>query len=67
MFMLKMMYKLSREESNIEGYWPEMLLRTGPKVKMKIAFTNKERVRFTTYVITCGTNWTVRYNWQRML
>ena len=43
--MLKMMYKLSREESNTEQYRPEMFLRTGSKVKMKIAFTNKERAR----------------------
>ena len=42
--MLKMMFKLSKEDNNIERYRPEMLLRTGPKVKMKIAFTNKERV-----------------------
>ena len=31
MFMLKMMYKLSKEEDNVERYRPEMLLRTGPK------------------------------------
>ena len=43
MFMLKMMYKLSKDESNVERYRPEMLLRTGPKVKMNIVFTNKER------------------------
>ena len=49
LFMLKMMYKLSRDENNIERYRPEMLLRTGPKVKMKIAFTNKERVLRSPY------------------
>ena len=43
MFMLKLMYKLSREGEN-RNYHPEILLRTGPKVKMKIAFTDKERV-----------------------
>ena len=42
MFMLKMMYRLIKDESNIERYRPEILLRTGPKVE--IAFKNKERV-----------------------
>ena len=44
MFMLKMMYKISKEETTIKRYRPEMLLRTGPEVKMIIAFTNKEMV-----------------------
>ena len=34
-FMLKMMYKLSRMEEHVNRYRPEMLLRTGPKVKIK--------------------------------
>ena len=56
MFMLKMMYKLSKDESNIERYRPEMLLRTGPKVKMKVAFTNKERVLKSPYYL-CNKLW----------
>ena len=44
MFMLKIMYKLSRDAENVNTYRPEVTLRTGPKVKMKIAFTDKERV-----------------------
>ena len=56
MFMLKMMYKLSKEEDNIERYRPEMLLRTGPKVKMKVAFTNKERVLRSPYYL-CNKLW----------
>ena len=43
-FMLKMMYKLSRIESNIDHFRPDRVLRTAPKVKMKIEFTDKERV-----------------------
>ena len=50
-FMLKMMYKLSRIEENVNRYRPEMMLRTGPKVKMKIVFTDKERVRRSPYYI----------------
>ena len=58
LFMLKMMYKLSKDERNVDRYRPEMMLRTGPKVKMKIAFTSKERVlrRPITCVMLCGTN-----------
>ena len=56
MFMLSLMYKLSKEEDNVERYRPEMLLRTGPKVKMKIAFTNKERVLRSPYYV-CNRLW----------
>ena len=56
MFMLKMMYKISKEESNIKRYRPEMLLQTGPKVKMKIAFTNKERVLRSPFYL-CNKLW----------
>ena len=56
MFMLKMMYKLSKDENNVEQYRPEMLLRTGPKVKMKIVFTNKERVLRSPYYV-CNRLW----------
>ena len=51
-----MMYKLSKVERNVERYRPEMLLRTGPKVKMKIAFTNKERVRRSPFYL-CNALW----------
>ena len=56
LFMLSMMYKMSLEENNVERCGPEMLLRTGPKVKMKIAFTNKERVLRSPYY-TCNRLW----------
>ena len=54
--MLKMMYKLSKDNNNIERYRPEILLRTGPKVKMKIAFTNKERVLRSPFYL-CNKLW----------
>ena len=44
-FMLMLMYKLSLDENNVNTYRPDITLRTGPKVKMKVAFTDKERVR----------------------
>ena len=56
LFMLKMMYKMSKDENNIEHYRPEMLLRTGPKVKMKKAFTNKERVLRSLFYL-CNNLW----------
>ena len=34
--MLMLMYKLSQDLDNIDTYHPEMLLRTGPKVTMKV-------------------------------
>ena len=43
--MLKIMFKLSLVDENVDLYRPEMQLRTGPKVKMKIPFTDKERVK----------------------
>ena len=48
-FMLILMYKLSKDEENVNNYRPEMLLRTGPKVKMKVVFTDKERVLRSPY------------------
>ena len=42
MFMLVLMYKLSRNKENVNTLRPERQLRTGPKVKMKISFTDKE-------------------------
>ena len=47
--MLKMVYKLSQEEENVNMYRPEIVLRTGPKVKMKVEFTNKQRVQSSPY------------------
>ena len=51
MFMLMLMYKLSQDLDNIDKYRPEMLLRTGPKVKMKVPFTDKERVRRSPFYV----------------
>ena len=39
MFMLMLMYKLSIDIENVDARRPEMVLRTGPKVKMKVPFT----------------------------
>ena len=44
-FMLKLMYTLNQELENVNTYRPEMVLRTVPKVKMKMEFTDKARVR----------------------
>ena len=56
LFMLKLMYKLSQDPENVNRYRPEMLLRTAPKVKMKIDFTDKERVRRSPYYL-CNQYW----------
>ena len=56
LFMLKMMYKLSLIDENVDMYRPEMQLRTGPKVKMKITFTDKEWVRRSPYYL-CNQLW----------
>ena len=45
MLMLMLMYKLSLDVDNVDSYHPEISLRTRPKVKMKVPFTSKERVR----------------------
>ena len=50
------MYKLSQDIKNVNSYRPEMILRTAPKVKMKIEFTDKERVRRSPYYI-CNSLW----------
>ena len=50
------MYKLSREMENVNTYRPEVMLRTGPKVKMKIAFTDKDRVSRSPYYL-CDNLW----------
>ena len=49
MFMLKLMYKLSKDMDNVDTHRPDRILRTAPKVKMKIEFTDKERVRRSPY------------------
>ena len=56
LFMWMLMYKLSRDESNVNMYRPKMLLRTGPKPKMKVPFTDKERVRRSPYYV-CRRLW----------
>ena len=55
-FMLKLMFKLSKEMENVNDYRPERVLRTAPKVKMKIAYTDKERVRHSPYYL-CNQLW----------
>ena len=54
------MYKFSKDEENVNRYRPEMMLRTGPKVKMKLPFIDNARVLRSPYynisVIVCGTN-----------
>ena len=49
--MLKMMYKLSLKDENLDKYRPDRILRTHPKVKMKVDFTDKERVRRSPYYL----------------
>ena len=56
LFMSKMMYKLSKDECNVDRYRPEMLLHTGRKVKMKIAFTSKEKVLRSPFYL-CNALW----------
>ena len=46
-----LMYKLSLDENNVNTHRPDITLRTGPKVKMKVVFTDKERVRRSSYYI----------------
>ena len=55
-FMLKLMYTLSQELENVNTYRPEMVLRTVPKVKMKMEFTDKARVRLSPYYV-CNRIW----------
>ena len=55
-FILKLIYKLSRDVENVNTYRPERVLRTAPKVKMKTEFTDKERVRRSPYYI-CNRLW----------
>ena len=55
-FMLKMMYRLSHIACNIDRYRPNRVLRTGPKVNMKIGFTGKERVHQSPFYL-CKRLW----------
>ena len=55
-FMLMLMYKLSLDIENVNTDRPEMLLRTGPKVKMKVPFTEKEKVRHSPFYV-CSRIW----------
>ena len=56
MFMLKMMYKYSQYEEYVDQYRPKVELRARPKVKMKVAFTRKERVLKSPYYL-CNKLW----------
>ena len=51
MCMFKIMFKLSRDEENVKSYCPEMTLRTSPKVKMKVALTDKKTVCQSPYYL----------------
>ena len=50
--MLMYMYKLSLDIENVDTRRPEMVLRTGPKVKMKVPFTEKERVKRSPFYVS---------------
>ena len=50
-FMLMLMYKLSRDDMNVNTHRPDRILRTGPKVKLKVPFTDKERVLRSPYYV----------------
>ena len=43
------MYKLSQDVNNVNSNRPEWILRTTPKVEVKIDFTDKERVMRSPY------------------
>ena len=45
------MLKLSRDIDNVNLYRPERILRTAPKVKMKLEFIDKERVKRSPYYV----------------
>ena len=56
MFMLTLMYKFSQNIENVNRYRPDISLRTGPKVKMKVPFTDKDRVLRSPYY-KCNSLW----------
>ena len=63
LFMLALMYKLSKIENNVNTYRPEMLLRTSSKVKMKLALTKKKGyyTALITVVIDYGISWIIMF------
>ena len=54
--MLKPTFKFSQEDENVNRCRLERVLRTAPKVKMKIDFTDKEKVRRSPYYV-CNKLW----------
>ena len=54
--MLTLLYIFSKVEEKVNRYRPEMLLRTGPKVKMKLDFTDRDRV-FRSPYYACNRLW----------
>ena len=54
--MLTLMYKLSKVGENVNTYRPGMILHTGPNVKMKVDFTDRERVVRSPYYV-CSRIW----------
>ena len=54
--MLTLMYKLGKVGENVNTYRPGMILHTGPKVKMKVGFTDRERVLRSPYYV-CNRIW----------
>ena len=54
LFILNTMYKYSKKIENVEVYRPNIMLRTGPKVKLKLPFTAKDRViKSSYYLVVC--------------
>ena len=59
--MLTYIYKMSKIEENVNKYRPEMSLRTGPKVKIKLLLLTK-RGFYVVPIISVtdfGINWMV--------
>ena len=51
MSILKLVFKYSKKEENVEMYRPDMVLQGRHKVKMKILYTNKDRVIKSPYYL----------------
>ena len=49
--MLMLMYKLSRDDMNVNTHRPDRILRMGPKVKVKVPFTDRERGLCSPYYV----------------
>ena len=45
-----------RDDGNVDRYRPERVLRTAPKVKMKVEFTDRERVLRSPFYV-CNRLW----------